>query len=374
MSTAEDTEQPAWSTLDDESLALIISLMTQDAVETIIRAKRKGKQIEGVVSDAELALQLHTQELDRAAAYVSDRQLARRIQDSAQADSDAVLGPNIPGPGSLTAAFNAVFTSDFPGLFAQDDQQLAIQLSHEHPSERQAIADSTDVESNAPDTPTDQKDYRDGQPESSSTAAARTPEDTPYPEPHWRSCSICRETAHVIDLAWIACGHRYCRQCLQGYFRDSIRFRAPFPPHCCGNVISPKDNRWALGLDLFEQFEKKLLELQTPNKTYCHRPTCSEFIPPGVIRGGIARCTICAAETCEACKKAAHQGDCSPDTEFQQVLEIASDKKWKRCLDCSTMVESMGGCNHMMCMCGAEFCYLCGARWKTCQCARGPLN
>jgi hypothetical protein len=32
------------------------------------------------------------------------------------------------------------------------------------------------------------------------------------------------------------------------------------------------------------------------------------------------------------------------------------------------MVELVSGCRHMRCRCKAEFCYVCGARWRTCDC------
>lgn len=32
------------------------------------------------------------------------------------------------------------------------------------------------------------------------------------------------------------------------------------------------------------------------------------------------------------------------------------------------MVERIDGCHHIICNCDYEFCYLCGERWKTCDC------
>src|SRR5436190_9935404 len=32
------------------------------------------------------------------------------------------------------------------------------------------------------------------------------------------------------------------------------------------------------------------------------------------------------------------------------------------------MVELKEGCNHMTCRCTAEFCMICGSKWKTCDC------
>ncbi|KAJ8125734.1 hypothetical protein O1611_g7905 [Lasiodiplodia mahajangana] len=50
------------------------------------------------------------------------------------------------------------------------------------------------------------------------------------------------------------------------------------------------------------------------------------------------------------------------------VLQIARRERWQRCQKCFTMVELNHGCFHITCKCGAQFCYLCGAKWKTCQC------
>lgn len=65
---------------------------------------------------------------------------------------------------------------------------------------------------------------------------------------------------------------------------------------------------------------------------------------------------------------------------------MAEENGWRRCNECRSMVELSYGCHHMThvchcqscsrrvltlsrrCRCGHEFCYLCGNRWRTCQC------
>ncbi|KAH7001229.1 hypothetical protein EDB80DRAFT_87264 [Ilyonectria destructans] len=38
------------------------------------------------------------------------------------------------------------------------------------------------------------------------------------------------------------------------------------------------------------------------------------------------------------------------------------------CPQCARMLSLLTGCNHITCVCGAQFCYLCGERWPNCDC------
>jgi hypothetical protein len=49
-------------------------------------------------------------------------------------------------------------------------------------------------------------------------------------------------------------------------------------------------------------------------------------------------------------------------------VEVAKKEGWQLCFNCSAMVELKEGCNHMTCRCTAEFCMICGNKWKTCDC------
>lgn len=38
------------------------------------------------------------------------------------------------------------------------------------------------------------------------------------------------------------------------------------------------------------------------------------------------------------------------------------------CPQCGRMLSLLTGCNHMTCICEAEFCYICGELWPACDC------
>ncbi|PSR97562.1 hypothetical protein BD289DRAFT_340706, partial [Coniella lustricola] len=46
--------------------------------------------------------------------------------------------------------------------------------------------------------------------------------------------------------------------------------------------------------------------------------------------------------------------------DMEIVQQIAFKEGWRRCYRCHTMVEHRVACRHMTCVCGAEFCYVCG--------------
>ncbi|RYP80866.1 hypothetical protein DL769_002244 [Monosporascus sp. CRB-8-3] len=59
---------------------------------------------------------------------------------------------------------------------------------------------------------------------------------------------------------------------------------------------------------------------------------------------------------------------CPRDDETRQILHQAKEEGWPRCFKCRTLAELKEGCNHTVCRCGAEFCMMCGAKWKSCEC------
>ncbi|KAI0192264.1 hypothetical protein EV127DRAFT_44899 [Xylaria flabelliformis] len=380
MAELEALAQLAWSYADDDSLSLIFSLLREDARE--VEFSSKGKQVEGTLTDVDLALQLYTQELERVAAYVSDRRMTKSMQEAVLTDTDALLE---------CQQQENIARSDRQFALARSEGR--VQEQTQTPTGNNASEAELDPESlerlttiyvtgirEADGNKADNKEVNcDGStddsaelmsatsdcPESSSWASSRAPENTPQ-----RPCTACRDMKHFLDLAQTPCQHDYCRECLDDLFRAAMLDESLFPPRCCRQAIPVDSNCLFLSSDIIQQFENKSLEFSTANRIYCHQPTCSSFIPPSTIKDGVAECPKCTVHTCITCKGATHEGDCPADEALQQVLQLSRQEEWQRCPKCSTMIELSTGCFHITCICRAEFCYLCAAQWKTCACAQ----
>ncbi|KAJ7432895.1 hypothetical protein B0H11DRAFT_2123541 [Mycena galericulata] len=115
---------------------------------------------------------------------------------------------------------------------------------------------------------------------------------------------------------------------------------------------------------------------------YCPNPKCSAIVQtPEDNDDPQAVCPSCQLLMCVACRVAWHNGEsCQaalpPDErspEDRLLLELAKAKDWRRCPNCSSLVELVSGCNHMTCRCGTHFCFKCGSLATTKGlCQRNP--
>lgn len=120
-------------------------------------------------------------------------------------------------------------------------------------------------------------------------------------------------------------------------------------------------------------FTEKAREYDTLDRVYCHQPRCSVFLGAATAEPSTLNCPLCAGHaTCGMCKEEAHPGTkCSDTQELNQLaVDMRTQNGWQRCRSCGHLVYKFDGCHHITCMCRAEFCYLCAAPWKTCDCAR----
>ena len=174
------------------------------------------------------------------------------------------------------------------------------------------------------------------------------PRDTLQTERRLEVCVACQEEKEARDIAEVPCGHFYCRECIPQLLRTAMTDESRFPPHCCRQPIPISSVRAIIPTELFEQFEIKRVEWETADRTYCHHPTCSAFIPPRTIASKAAQCPRCENTTCAVCKGAGHgEGSCPEDAGVQEILALATARGWQRCYRCRSVVSLRSGCQHM---------------------------
>ncbi|RMY31078.1 hypothetical protein D0865_15096 [Hortaea werneckii] len=205
------------------------------------------------------------------------------------------------------------------------------------------------------------------------TNAKHTPEPPP---PRLVECLTCAsDDVPYSSSAKLACGHRMCHECLKRVFEMSVKDPAHMPPRCCTDDHIPlKHVDKLFDLRFKTHWNRKYQEYHTKNRIYCPAPKCGEWIKPSHIHKDkegkkYAACPRCKLKVCTLCNNKAHKSrDCPKDPEIVKLVEQAKEKGWQRCYNCSSLVELKEGCNHMTCRCMAQFCMICGSKWKTCEC------
>jgi hypothetical protein len=189
------------------------------------------------------------------------------------------------------------------------------------------------------------------------------------------SCLTCGSDDVLISRsAKLACSHRMCHECLRRIFTMSVTDPAHMPPRCCTSEHIPLKHVDKLFDQNFKKtWNRKFQEFTTRNRIYCPVRGCSEWIKPShiTVEHGrkVGKCKRCNTRVCCTCNNKMHTSrECPKDPATREFVEIAKEKGWQRCYSCSAMVELKEGCNHMTCRCTAEFCMVCGLKWKSCDC------
>ncbi|KAI0549038.1 hypothetical protein F4679DRAFT_286522 [Xylaria curta] len=196
---------------------------------------------------------------------------------------------------------------------------------------------------------------------------------TPGPEVE---CVSCLDDFDPKDTVRAPC-HNYCTPCFRRLVVSACRNEQHWPPKCCLNNIPHSTILANVDEAQRSEYRERAREWNVPvaDRIYCSQPECSLFIRPEYVipAQDLARCTD-GHYTCTICRNAQHEGDvCPQDKDVLRTNELAAEEGWKRCYGCRAYVEHREACQHMTCRCGAEFCYVCGARWRTCACTMTQL-
>lgn len=205
-------------------------------------------------------------------------------------------------------------------------------------------------------------------------------------------CTSCFNDLPVSVLIKLPCSHNYCKTCLATLITTALGSESTFPPKCCLSEIPPATIVKSLDKKQQELYKAKAAEfsISADRRCYCPNTACLKWIPPAKLyrsRTSAHKCPHCQTKVCVTCRGLAHARnvDCPQDPDLEATISVAESEGWRRCYSCRTMVE-VGpfslvpfyispnaakrslGCRHITCRCGAQFCYVCGAQWRTCEC------
>ncbi|KAF1848192.1 uncharacterized protein K460DRAFT_427193 [Cucurbitaria berberidis CBS 394.84] len=349
--------------LDDQIVALALQLEEINFREETNKAKYPVDE----VPDLEVAYANYLAEIEVHLAFLKDVKFAHSIANAVDADAQAI--------------------ADITQTEAQahEDRRVAVQMS------------SDDPELEAPPAYTEEvrNEFLEGE-VVRRFAALLTSDDDLYESPESVAgpsvpyaqrqadalgilarptfeCTACSNDFRLTDIRQLKCEHQYCDPCLKRFIMRGVvnHNLAYIPPRCCGDAISPALIISSLASEEMEDFQNAEIEKRTRDKKYCSNSKCGRFIAPIHIVAGEATCPRCKAKTCATCTNPSHEDDCPAASELQATLELGAEKQWCRCFSCRSLVAIDTGCNHMTCLCGAEFCYLCGIEWTNpgqCNC------
>lgn len=311
--------------IDPQSLSLIIELQLSD-IDPLLKGKRKH----GETNDLEAAVAMYKSELEALDQFARDRAMSRSIARAARVDGAAIASHN-----------------EMEEL-ARRDRLYALGLDEGAPypsgdSIPSGNATSRGGGGQARNPYGSSGSSRMYGAESSSQAAKRAKS-----QPNGPPCTACGDSTPHANTARCPCSHLYCPTCIKALFSASTKDESLFPPRCCRQPIPLESVNRFLSADIIRTFHAKRIEFSTENRTYCHRPTCSTFIPPHAT-GNTAACPACGSSTCTKCKTASHSpnpcGENDPAT--QEFLRMAGEMGWQRCRRCRRVVELGIGCYHM---------------------------
>ena len=134
---------------------------------------------------------------------------------------------------------------------------------------------------------------------------------------------------------------------------------------CCSKTIPWKvvTSYGGLEKNFLQIYAAWLDERHAANPLYCPHENCRAFIHQVCTQEGFAKCPFCKKQMCVICKQKEHPGTCKGDKKLAAMIK---ENHWQFCPKCGHLVERMHGCNHMRCVCGANFCYRCGL--QKCDC------
>ncbi|PHH88370.1 hypothetical protein CDD83_7627 [Cordyceps sp. RAO-2017] len=276
------------SGLDTKTILLVAQLLKEDLES--FTSTSKGRYRQGDFPDSDLAVKAYGSELETLESFAADRCMCMSIARAVRTDGKAIQQEQRTENRAAQDRRFALSLDSRRGAAASNIAEQAAEIKPQ--------ADEADDELlrklQALYVGCSTEDDELVQAESSSWAASRSKPRTAQPTV---ACISCGDRHVFYNVARCPCKHEYCRACLASLFEASIRDESLFPPRCCKQPIPVEPNQVFLPPKLVGKFKAKKVEFETPNRTYCHEPACSNFVPVQFIKNDVASCVRLRSKT-----------------------------------------------------------------------------
>ena len=206
-------------------------------------------------------------------------------------------------------------------------------------------------------------------------------------------CEICFDEQIWPDdfITLNRCGHMACKNCWKYYAKtkiENLKVTSSFTKNkeneislinCahekCNNLIDLNTLSCFLNLKLVEKYSQFYADLKifrSASYVFCSGVNCNKIIViPSDNINNLTTICVCGYMVCNKCLKEAHfPALCSQMKKhlenmknLNSVVKNSGDKLYtsegKHCPKCDNYMEKNGGCNHMSCICGFQYCWKC---------------
>ncbi|KAI1214172.1 uncharacterized protein F4807DRAFT_117371 [Annulohypoxylon truncatum] len=192
------------------------------------------------------------------------------------------------------------------------------------------------------------------------------------------TCIVCSDDKRVSEMPnrrriTMSCEHdsTICKECVGAWIASSMdtvtwdRLKCPE----CPQLLKYENVRAFATREVFERYDKlavKAFLSNIPDFIWCLNPRCDsgQIYQAGCER---ARCHECKHSLCVRHNVPWHKGETCEEyekrTRRQRKNDKASEKHVKEitkpCPGCDRNVHKYTGCDHVTCICGHEWCWLC---------------
>lgn len=195
-----------------------------------------------------------------------------------------------------------------------------------------------------------------------------------------QQCYICTDDVCYSKVLQLGCEeHWICHDCIADPFEQAIQQESCYPPKCCDGTgplrIEDFEHLFATSHpDLIARYDGKLQEYHMDKRfrRYCGSTDCKTFLGPDSYEQDeehnltTADCPTCNRTTCVFCTKLIFKGT-SHECESKVVKlneDYSEEARFKYCPFCERPGLLEEGCNHVVCECKEEWCFICIRKWN----------